>query len=406
MNRGSIDDLVASVVRNGNCSGCGTCTLIDRGLEMQLSPDGFQRPVRTGHDPSAHAAARRFRATCPGVTVRAQHHDGIPYHPMLGPVAGVWEACATDPEIRRRGSSGGVLTALNAWLVETGEAAHVVGAAADRPEPRRTVPVTITTRAEALEAAGSRYAPVSVCADPRATDPAGATVGKPCEISAVRALTATDGSRAPLLLSFFCAGTPSQHATEALLEDLGVPAGHRLADMWYRGRGWPGRFTARLQDGSEVSASYDESWGGALGPTVQWRCKICPDGIGESSDVTAGDFWRSDARGYPVFTETDGYSALIARTPRGLDLVRRAVEAGVIDVRPIDADDVAAVQPSQRRRRRTLLGRLAGARAAGAAIPRYRGFGLTRLAMRHGRESIRTARGTFRRVRARSAVSA
>ncbi|WNB85082.1 Coenzyme F420 hydrogenase/dehydrogenase, beta subunit C-terminal domain [Cellulomonas sp. ATA003] len=397
----SLDTLVARVVDTGNCSGCGTCALIDRGLEMRLSADGFMRPVRERPGTAPAGAARRFATACPGMTVRGQHHDGIPYHPVLGPVAGAWEASATDPEIRRRGSSGGVLTALSAWLVESGEVAQVVGAARAQDEPRRTVPVRIVSRAEALGSAGSRYAPVAVCAQEGSSDPAGATVGKPCEISALRALADHDGTTAPLLMSFFCAGTPSQHATQDLLTELGVPAAEPLSDLWYRGRGWPGRFTARTEQGRQADTSYDESWGAALGPTVQWRCKICPDGLGESSDLTAGDFWRSDERGYPLFTESDGFSALVARTERGLDVVQRAVAAGVLTVRPITADDVVAVQPSQRRRRRTLLGRLTGARAAGARIPRYSRFGLLPLGAHHARESLRTARGTFRRVRAR-----
>ncbi|WP_034622864.1 Coenzyme F420 hydrogenase/dehydrogenase, beta subunit C-terminal domain [Cellulomonas sp. URHE0023] len=392
----TLDEQVRQVVQTGRCTGCGACTLLDEGLAMRLSEEGYLRPERVGASTAAPHAAREFGRACPGRIVRAQRPQGSAYHPVLGPVAGCWEAAATDPTTRHRGSSGGVLTALSAWLVESGEAVRAVGASADTDEPRRTVPVTIQSRDEALNAAGSRYAPVAVASHPRALDPDGVTVGKPCEAAALRSLAGEEP--APLIMSFFCAGTPSALATDAMLDQLGVGADETVDALWYRGRGWPGRFTAQT-GGREVSASYDESWGGTLGPTVQWRCKICPDGIGESSDITAGDFWRSDERGYPVFTETDGFSALIARTPRGLDVVRRAIAAGVIEVREISADEVAGVQPLQRNRRSTLAGRLLGARLAGARLPRYRGFGLVRLAVSRARDSVRTARGTFRRVR-------
>lgn len=392
-----LDALVDRVVASGCCTGCGMCAQLDAGLELALDDHGFARPRRVRASTADDAAVRAFRAACPGMTVRAQHHPDAVYDPQLGPVLGVWEAAASDPEIRRRGSSGGVLTALAAWATSTGEVAQVIGARAG-DDPRRTVSVTIQTRREALESAGSRYAPASAAAHPLATDPGGATIGKPCEAAALRALAGARGAQAPLLLSFFCAGTPSAHATDALVEQLGVAAGTVPDELWYRGRGWPGRFTVRA-GGDEVSASYEESWGGVLGPAVQWRCRTCPDGIGESSDVTAGDFWRADERGYPVFDESDGWSALVARTPRGLDLVERAIAAGVLMVRPITPREVMAVQPSQRKRRRTLAGRLLGARLAGARVPRYRGFGLLRLASQHARESVRTARGTFRRVR-------
>lgn len=394
----SLDREIAAVLRARACSGCGACALLDDGLEM-LDDGGFRRPHRT--TPSTASAAqdrenaRRFRAACPGVEVRSPRPDGGVVDPVLGPVLGAWEAWAADPEARFRGSSGGVLTALAAWLAENGEAAQVVGARAADPDPRRTVTVRIQSREEALASAGSRYAPVSTAASPDALDPHGAVVGKPCEVSALRTLAGPD---APLLLSFFCAGTPNQAATDRLVEELGLPADAPPDTLRYRGHGWPGDFVARA-DGREVRTDYDTSWGRHLGPTVQWRCKICPDGVGESSDVTAGDFWRTDDRGYPVFTEGDGVSALLARTPRGLDVVRRAIAAGVLEARPVDVREVAAVQPFQRRRRATLLGRLVGARLAGRRVPRYRGFGLLRQALADPRATVRTARGSFERVR-------
>ncbi|MFF1632835.1 Coenzyme F420 hydrogenase/dehydrogenase, beta subunit C-terminal domain [Leifsonia sp. NPDC058248] len=416
---GALDAAIARVVDAGNCSGCGACALLDPGLQMRRNAEGFLRPVRVeSSDASAAAAtpddaAARFAAACPGVTVVAARPAGAERHPTMGPVVRAWKAWATDNETRHRGSSGGALTAIAAWLLETGQSARMVGATADPAEPRRTVSVTIMSRDQAVAAAGSRYAPTASAAQPAAVQNGSIFVGKPCEASAVRSLVATrpasDAAAPgddPIILSFFCAGTPSQHATEALAQSLGVPDDEPLADLWYRGRGWPGRFTAVRRDGTKADASYDESWGSTLGPAVQWRCKICADGIGESADITAADFWRSDERGYPVFAEGAGRSALIARTERGYDIVLRAIEAGVISVTPMDVDDLAAVQPLQTTRRSTLAGRLLGARLAGGAVPRYRGFGLVRLALPRLRESIRTARGTFRRRRAAASRTA
>lgn len=394
---GALDGAIVRVVESGNCSGCGACTLLDDGLSMELDASGYARPVRTGAsaDNVGADAAGRFEAICPGVVVRAVHPAGAARHPTMGSYFGVWRAWATDPAIRLRGSSGGVLTALSAFIVDTGQASAVVGARAAKADPRRTVSVSITTRAEALESAGSRYAPASNAAF---AGGAGAIVGKPCEASALRAMGAPRDGVEPLLLSFFCAGTPSQQATDTLLSDLGLSPDEPIDDLWYRGHGWPGSFTA-VAGTERVEASYDRSWGQFLGPTMQWRCKVCADGVGESSDVSAADFWRVDGRGYPDFAEGPGFSALIARTHRGQELIERAVSEGVIAVEPIGIDDLAAVQPFQRRRREQLAGRLAGARAAGQPVPRYRGFGLVRLAMGRPRESVRTLRGSFRRVR-------
>lgn len=396
--RGSgLDRAVERVVASGNCSGCGLCTLLDSGLQMRTSDDGYNRPTRVGPENSVPDAVRRFDAACPGVRVAAQAPAGSHRHPTMGPIIQVWSAWASDPQIRHAGSSGGTLTALATWLSDTGEASRIVGARAARDDPRRTVSVTITTRENALASAGSRYAPASNCAVAGAPGQ-GAFIGKPCEVSALRADTAATGS--PLLLSFYCAGTPSQHATNALAERLGVGPDEPIRDLWYRGRGWPGSFTVERPDGTTVATSYEQSWGEHLGRAVQWRCKICPDGVGESSDITAADLWQADERGFPDFTEGAGVSALIARTERGLDVITRAIAAGILVATPIQINDLAAVQPYQRQRRQTLLGRLAGTVAAGGVIPRFSGFGLARLALPRLRESLRVARGTYRRRRA------
>ena len=407
MDDGRLDREIQSVVDEQNCSGCGVCLLLDDGLEMDYDAAGFLRPRRVG--PSQHVddtddrrAARTFRQVCPGRQVVAAAPEGATRHPVLGPVAGVWAAWAVDPELRFRGSSGGVLSALSAWVIDQGVDAVVLAAAQSNVDARRTVRVSIQRREDVLAAAGSRYAPVALGAQAGTVNTAAAVVAKPCEISALSALhevTGQEPRHRPLYLSFFCAGTPSQQATDALAEELGASTQTPSKQLWYRGRGWPGRFTVRTAEGSR-DLSYEESWGHRLGPALQWRCKVCADGVGESADISAGDLWTTNERGYPTFEEAQGVSALVARTLRGRALVLAAAAAGVIEVRPVEADDVAAVQPLQTTRRATLAGRLIGARVAGRRVPRYIGFRLLRQAASRPREVWQTMRATSQRVRA------
>jgi len=398
---GVLREAARRVVAAGNCSGCGLCPALDPGLQMQVVDGGWARPVPVEPPAGASAAVdagRAFATGCPGRRVQAQRPPGTDRHPVLGPVAGAWQGWATDPAVRLAGSSGGALTALAAFALASGRAAHAVAARGDRERPLRSTTADLVDPADLVAGAGSRYAPVSTVAEPAASDPSAVTVGKPCEVSAVRAVADLREERPPLLLSFFCAGTPAQRATEDLVRTLGADPAD-VVDLRYRGDGWPGSFVARLADGGSVRTGYDESWGAHLGPTTQWRCKLCPDGTGQSADVVAGDFWEADERGYPVFAEQEGRSALIARTAAGLELVEAAVAAGVLAVEPVDLDAVAAVQPLQVGRRRTLWGRLVGARVAGRPVPRYRGFGLLRAGLERPRETVRAARGTHRRSR-------
>lgn len=367
---------------------------------MALDTDGYLRPRTEGQSQPIPDAEEIFRRGCPGMVVRSPAAVlGATPDALLGAHLGVWNAWAADPEVRRAGSSGGALTAVNTWLVESGRAARVTGAAMDPNEPRRTVPVTIMTRDAALRAAGSRYAPVAALDNPDTLMADSAVCAKPCEISALRQ-TASDlvDGEPPLLLSFFCAGTPSQDGTHTLLAALGVNAEQHVDALRYRGNGWPGRFTASTGDGI-VSTDYDESWGRYLGPTTQWRCKVCVDGVGESADIVSADSWASDDSGYPVFAEGAGRSALIARTVRGRQAILDAQAAGAIVLKPLDIAQLEAAQPLQTSRRRFLRARLLGSQLAGRRPPAYPGFALLRLTLESPRQALRVLRGTFNRVR-------
>ncbi|HZU94815.1 MAG TPA: Coenzyme F420 hydrogenase/dehydrogenase, beta subunit C-terminal domain [Microbacterium sp.] len=388
--------LVDDVIARDACSGCGLCTHLDRSLQMTYDKDGYLRPVPSRQPDEIDGAERAFSRSCPGVVVQAPRNPGSRRHELLGDYLESWEAWAVDEEVRHAGSSGGALTAINIWLLATGRSAQIVGGGKDAAQPRRSTPVKILTRDQALGAAGSRYAPLATLSHPDALT-SSAVTAKPCEASALRAVSADDDS-APLILSFFCAGTPSQNATDTLLSSLGVPEQTVVDDLWYRGRGWPGRFTAIVGE-DKVEAEYESSWGSTLGPTTQWRCKVCVDGVGESADIVSADSWVTDERGYPQFDEGAGVSALIARTPRGRRIVQEAIAEGVIAVRPLDMSQLSDAQPLQTNRRRFLLARLLGSRLAGRRPPRYSGFRFVALGLRDPRTFVRVLRGTRRRVR-------
>ena len=61
---------------------------------------------------------------------------------------------------------------------------------------------------------------------------------------------------------------------------------------------------------------------------MPFRCKICPDAIGDSSDIAALDTWRG---GSPK-GEDEGFNAAIVRTKKGLGLLNEAAKAGYIHI--------------------------------------------------------------------------
>ncbi|QHE71071.1 Coenzyme F420-dependent oxidoreductase [Rhodococcus sp. WAY2] len=401
--RDGLQRSVDRVVRNDNCTGCGGCALVSSRITMTLGDDGYRRPVVANDVKATVQSSRReaefFKAVCPGVRIVAPRRDGREYHPIFGSYVSAWQGWASDEETRYSGSSGGVLTALSSWLVTSGRRASVTASAADSKDPKLTRPVVLTASDDFTIASGSRYAPVSnmVAYDPYSES--SVLVGKPCEVSAAARLSSELGlerSESPLLLSFFCAGTPSQNGTEKLVALMAEdPEG--VSAVRYRGNGWPGDFTVTTASGDAFKMSYDESWGHHIGRDIQWRCKLCVDGTGGDSDIAVGDYWYADASGYPKFDNADGNSVILARTLRGHELLTAAASQGVVVIAGIDLDSVAKIQPLQVERKVTLVGRLLGRLVSGKRVPVYRGFGLTRLAMGRPQQNLRAMAGTAKR---------
>ncbi|WP_234880188.1 Coenzyme F420 hydrogenase/dehydrogenase, beta subunit C-terminal domain [Mycolicibacterium litorale] len=360
------------------------------------------RPTVTA-GPNSPIETKRFQYVCPGVRVDARAVKAPYSHRTFGRYWSVWEAWAVDPTVRHSGSSAGVITALVQGIVASG--GHAVGASASAEQPSRTVPITLTTKEEALAAAGSRYAPVATASQARGLNSSDAFIGKPCEVSALRAYQLhADTHEEPFLLSFFCAGTPSQLATDRLANDrLGI-ATENIERLRYRGNGWPGEFQVVARDGESRALSYRESWGQVLGKSLQWRCKICPDGTGQLADVTVGDYWEADSGGYPRFdTDSVGRSVVICRTRRGHESVIRAAQAGEIEIRELGIERLEPVQPLQVDRRETMAGRIIGTSAAGREVPSYRGFGVISLGAKYAKRNLRAAVGAYLRVLGRRA---
>ncbi len=376
---------LARVGRGNLCAGCGACAALASAVSMSAA-SGFLRPEQRGAVTAEED--RAIAAVCPGLGLKLEH-DAPEDHVFWGPIRAVKAAHACDPALRFEASSGGALSAILVYLLESGFVDFVLQTGADSKNPLGNRTVISRTRDDVFAAAGSRYAPsaplaglTATLAEAEASGERGVFVGKPCDVAALRAMAARDPriDRTFLyVLSFFCAGVPNLAGARAVAEKLGVE-GTDLASFRYRGRGWPGRATAETRDGRTASMSYAESWGGILSRHVQFRCKICPDGIGSFADLACADAWETDAAGYPLFEEAPGESLVLARTERGERLLANAIAARALAARTLAPELINPMQPGQTRRRRLVGARLAALAVAARPRPRYDGFPLAKAA--------------------------
>lgn len=374
------------VLEHDLCAGCGACAFVGRehGVTMLDVPTVGRRPVGVENLPDR--LKDEIVAACPGSQVRSPGWPGaVPDESQLlvGPTTGIWEGWAAEPELRWAGSSGGVVTALATYALERLDMELVVHTGTDPQMPWRNRTVVSRHRAELVENSGSRYttsSPVEALAVIEAADRPCVFIGKPCDVAAVQELRrqrpALDRNLG-LVLSFFCAGTPPSDASRRLAAELGFTDQSSISGMRYRGQGWPGDFAVASADGRLAQLTYEESWSRLVKTPRQLRCSLCPDGLGELADVTGGDAWHRSEEG------VDGISLILARTPRGADVVAAAIRDGYLDATPSDAGQVVRAQPLTRRR--TLVrARAAALRTGLLPAPRYPGFDLQQAGRRLG----------------------
>lgn len=395
------------MVRAGLCSGCGLCEAVagQESVRIDMSRDGYLRPTVIKLPSLAHM--HTIARCCPGLRVELKR-SRVAYHSLWGPIVELHAGYATDPELRFQGSSGGVLSALAWLLIERGRVEFVAQIAVATKDPLMNELQLSRTKDDVLRAAGSRYSPSAPLRRIRELLDTGkrfAFIGKPCDVAALRQYGVHDGrvsSQIPYMLSFMCAGIPSQKGTEELVSGLGVEA-RDVVSLRYRGDGWPGNARVVTRSGNVREMSYNASWGNILNKHLQFRCKICPDGTGEFADVVCADAWYGKD-GYPDFAERDGRSLVIARTPVGVDLLELARGCGAVRLETLDLREIERMQPYQAARKKNVLGRVLATRFAVGLAPRYRGLGLVRASFSGSLLGwLRSALGTFKRARGESA---
>ncbi|MCP5066983.1 MAG: coenzyme F420 hydrogenase [bacterium] len=348
-------------------------------------------------------------AVCPGVGLAhssevSSKDERSDLAPAWGPVLGLWEGHAVDPEIRFAGSSGGVASALALHAIEQNGKHGLCHIDARRDIPYLNGSVLSTCREEILAATGSRYAPASPCEGlNRVEDAPGACVfvGKPCDVAAThkaRAIRPKLDEKLALTIGIFCAGTPTLEGSLEMMNALGASDPQRVQSVRYRGRGWPGNASVVYDDAEGEKCgemTYAESWGEILQKHRLWRCHICADHSGEFADIAVGDPW------YRTVQEGElGSSLIVVRTQRGLEALRAAIRDGYVEASRVEDHLLPDSQRNLLRNRGAIWGRLWALRVSGIPVPRYRGMPMFRfwLSELNLRQKLASFVGTIRRI--------
>jgi coenzyme F420 hydrogenase subunit beta len=369
------------IVEAGLCMGCGLCrSLAPDAIVFEMDRHGAETPrLAAPIEPDRLALVN---ALCPGLRMEGrvpEREDAeARWDVNWGPALVMAKAHAADPDVRFRGSAGGVLSALAIHLLEAGEIAFVLHIAADPERPMRARAQASRSPAEVLRGTGSRYAPAAPLTHLMQLLDRGerfAVIAKPCDVSAIENLSRRDARVGELIryrLSFACGGASGFAKSLELVQGYGLDESE-VSLLRFRGYGNPGKTRVESRDGRAFETTYNALWADEGTWRTFHRCKISGDAVGEMADIVATDVW---AGGGPV-GEDAGFNGVIARTRRGALLLERAVASGHLRLLgPMRFEDFDQVQPHQVRRKQALTARLAAATDAGLPIPDYRSLRL------------------------------
>ena len=363
------------------CIGCGLCQSVAGPdiVRMEVVENGYERPVVRGE--LTHDMVDRIIDLCPGTRVEGLPEAELNSDTRTDLVWGAYQDMklghAVAPEVRHRGSTGGVLSALGMYLVDSGEVDFILHAKPSKRKPTFGDRAVSETAADVLAAAGSRYGPTAPLVDVLEQLEKGrpfAFVGKPCDIAALRNLARHD-DRVDALVKYMltpvCGGfMPPEGMSRFLEQDLGLDP-RKVTGFRYRGFGCPGPTRIEMADGTVVEKRYTDFWGTDESMWVlPFRCKVCPDGIGEAADIAAADTWPGGSPDPETEDADPGLNAMVIRTARGAGLVQRAVDAGYLTITgTVDPRYMDSVQPHQRNKKLAVGARHEGLRAQGRTVP-------------------------------------
>lgn len=252
----------------------------------------------------------------------------------VGDFIACYSTYASDAAFREQAASGGSVSRLLAYLLETDQ---IDGALVldteivdDQVKPRFKI---ARTPEEVRSAQGSKYTAVYFAANAlplvKRFEGRLAIVALPCDATIVhryRQKHKDVDDKIRFVFTLFCGHNSEPELTTMIVDKLRQSPDDRLVDWRYRYGHWRGEMRAEFEQQGEVVKpfTYFSDYRN-LYFFAQPKCHHCFDHYGYNCDISAGDIWSPAMRTRPI-----KHTALIARSARGDQLIKAALGAGVL----------------------------------------------------------------------------
>ena len=252
-----------------------------------------------------------------------------------------YTARSTKSDVLEVCQDGGVVTSLLLTALERKMIDAAIVTTSKPSEPLKPIPVIAEDSETIIKSAGSKYSLSPLLHLLRraiSTYRRLAVVGLPCHIRALWLMKSTGLRKytdpVKLTIGLFCMNNyPYSGIVNALRTHIGVePDDVTRIDIKR------GMFIVRLKQGYEKSIKVS-----VLKKYATYSCRSCPDLTSWMADLSVGSIGSED-----------GWSTVLVRTNVGRELIKYAIDTGIIVVKKLDKEGLEAINKLSERKKRRL----------------------------------------------------
>lgn len=321
---------IQNIPENNLCTGCGGCAAVCPvgAITMTETPAGFLTAAVT----ESCTNCGLCRKVCPSVP---ENTKGFAHADLLhGQCLAAFTGYAKNDATRLNGQSGGVVTAVLSYLLETGQ---VQGALVNRFDAARRRPeaAIVQTKEAVLASAGSYYTQSAVLPalrEKKGRTLAAVTLG--CQSASMELMKKVRPELVPeYTIGLICAGQNSGHMIDDICDHAQFPAPTKFRFRDKAEGGWPGAIT--MENDMETVTVPNKYRHQIKAVYECHRCLTCFDQMNTCADIVCGDPWGIAGKDGP-----EGCTVILARTEKGLKLLKRAEQWGAIALEPLALEDL------------------------------------------------------------------
>lgn len=380
--------VIAQVVDNDMCIGCGLCTYNcpSDALTMRWNEEGFLIPELTGvcdNDASCISVCPFNPAPVEAVKDETAIADiflsnGTETHDKLGRLIGIY--AAYSEEFRSTSSSGGIGTYIFDQLLDRGIVDHVFSVRSSDASDTHYQYKVSSSKQDLKDSSRTKYYPVTLATVlPEIDRLEGniAIVGVACFVKAIRLAQYHDPilkEKIPFIAGIICGGVKSKFFTEYLASKAGADydniqsPNYRIKDIASTASDYSfGCVDVANKEYKKIKMrEVGDMWGTGLFKAN--ACDFCEDVVTELADISLGDAWLE-----PYSKDGRGTSVIITRSPLAESIIQEGMQKSRLVIEPIRPDTMrASQQGSYNHRHEGLHVRLQEAREKGIPIAEKR----------------------------------